>query len=134
MNKISFFIAITILFLITNCEYQPYSQGGNLYKNYCANCHMEDGSGLKGLIPPLANADFLKENQLQVSCIIRNGLKGSISVNGRIYETEMAGIPSLNEVQINNIINYINNAWGNNFGISNVEDVSARLEDCNPDI
>lgn len=91
---------------------------------------MEDGSGLKGLIPPLAKADFLKDNQAQISCIIKNGIKGAITVNGRVYDTEMAGIQSLNEVQINNVINYINHAWGNDFGDSNVADVTARLEEC----
>ncbi|MFT5169359.1 MAG: mono/diheme cytochrome c family protein [Saprospiraceae bacterium] len=124
------FIIIAVLCLFFGCEYQPYSQGGILYKNNCANCHMEDGSGLKGLIPPLAKADFLKDNQAQISCIIKNGIKGAITVNGRVYDTEMAGIQSLNEVQINNVINYINHAWGNDFGDSNVADVTARLEEC----
>ncbi len=91
---------------------------------------MEDGSGLKMLIPPLAGSDYLKNNQESIPCILKNGLKGPISVNGKIYDTEMVGIESLNDVQINNIINYINHAWGNNFGQSNVKVVDERLKSC----
>lgn len=92
---------------------------------------MEDGAGLKMLIPPLAKADYLKENQASLPCLIKNGIKGPIIVNGKEYSTEMAGIPSLNDIQINNIINYINNAWGNDFGDSNVKIVKEALEQCN---
>jgi len=119
-----------IALVISNCEYSPYSQGETLYKYYCANCHMEDGSGLKMLIPPLANADYLKNNQASIPCLLKNGIKGPILVNDKEYDTEMAGIPRLNDVQINNIINYINNAWGNDYGDSNVKKVKEALEQC----
>ena len=121
---------ILLSVLLTDCEYQPYSQGENLYKFYCANCHMETGLGLKGLIPPLAKADYLRDHQTDIPCLIKNGIKGNITVNGREYNTEMAGIPNLTDVQINNIINYINNAWGNKYGDSNVKKVKKALKQC----
>ena len=121
------------MLLILTCEYQPYSQGKVLYDFHCANCHMQDGSGLRGLIPPLANADYLKNYQEDLACIMRYGLKGEILVNGKKYDTEMAGIPTLNDVQINNIINYINHAWGNDLGVSNVQKVKTSLESCSLD-
>ena len=129
-SKLSF-IGLLIIVLISNCDYQPYSQGAELYNHFCANCHMEDGKGLKMIIPPLANADYLKNKQVEIPCLIKNGIKGPIIVNGKTYQTEMAGIPSLNDIQINNIINYINNAWGNNYGDSNVKKVNEYLENCN---
>ena len=91
---------------------------------------MQDGSGLRGLIPPLANADYLKEHQEDLACIMKYGIKGPMMVNGKEYNTEMAGIPSLNDIQINNIINYINHAWGNDFGDSNVKKVKKALDNC----
>lgn len=94
---------------------------------------MEDGAGLKMLIPPLANSDFLEKNQENLPCILKNGIKGPILVNGKTYNTEMVGIKSLNDVQINNIINFINHAWGNDYGDSNVKVVEERLESCSPE-
>lgn len=123
-------LLIFILTFLFACDYQPYSQGAELYNFYCANCHMEDGSGLKALIPPLAQADYLKDHQSEIACLIKKGIKGPITVNGTVYTTEMAGIPKLNDIQINNIINYINNAWGNDYGDSNVKKVNDALEQC----
>ena len=93
-------LAFLLLGFIQACEYQPYSQGKVLYDFHCANCHMQDGAGLRGLIPPLANADYLKNNQESLACVIRYGLKGTIIVNGKEYNTQMAGIPEINDVQI----------------------------------
>lgn len=121
---------IIILISFSDCEYTPYSQGETLYQYHCENCHMADGSGLKSLIPPLAQADYLEKNQSSLACLLKNGIKGAITVNGKVYDTEMVGIKTLNDVQINNIINYINNAWGNDYGDSNVKKVKAALETC----
>ena len=126
---ISFFF--TLLFCVwTSCKDSPYQQGKILYEYYCANCHMEDGSGLKGLIPPLANADWLKNNQSEIACLIRNGQKGAIVVNGQTYNQEMVGFPQLTRYELANITNYINQAWGNDFGVVKVTDIKKELEGC----
>ncbi len=134
-SKVKFIISavaiIILVFQLSNCSYQPFSQGETLYEYHCANCHMPDGTGLKSLIPPLANSDWLKEHQEELPCLIRKGIKGPLTVNGKVYDTEMAGIEYLNDVQINNVINYINNAWGNEYGDSNVKVVRKALESCN---
>mgnify|MGYP005666611501 CR=1 FL=1 len=113
-----------------SCADNPYKQGAILYENFCASCHMEDGVGLEGLIPPLAGADFLKNNNLQTACIIRKGITDSLMVNGRLYTDPMAAIPQLSDFDINNIINYINQAWGNDYGYVKLEDVRKTLESC----
>ena len=125
---LAFFSLLAILFY--HCDSQPYKQGANLYRMHCESCHMANGEGLRGLIPPLAQSDFLIKHQDQVACVIRYGMEGPVVVNGQTYETIMAGIPSLTDVQINNIINYINHAWGNDAGISNVRTVKEQLEKC----
>lgn len=91
---------------------------------------MDDGSGLKGLYPPLAKADYLAKNQDHLACIIRYGLSDSILVNQKIYNQEMPGVKDLNEVQITNVINYINHAWGNDLQHVKVEDIQKALKDC----
>lgn len=93
---------------------------------------MKDGKGLRGLIPPLANADYLKNNPSQIACIIRNGMTGKIQVNGKEYEQAMQAIPQLSDFEIANVINYINQAWGNDYGFRTIQEVRTSLENCPP--
>ena len=116
--------------ILAGCEPYPYKQGKFLYTKFCENCHMADGSGLKTLIPPLAGADYLSKNGEAVPCIIRNGIKGDLSVNGIVYNTEMAGIERLTEFEITNIINYIHTSWGNNLPIVEHLQVREWLKPC----
>lgn len=123
-------LLFSVCFAVLSCERKPYRQGEILYQNFCANCHMDDGSGLAGNIPPLAGADFVRQNQDQMACIIRYGLEGGVVVNGIAYQNPMAGIPQLSEFEIANIINYINQAWGNDYGYLPLKDVRESLEGC----
>ena len=131
------FVQLSLLFAIfviatflPNCQQQSYTHGRIMYENFCVSCHMEDGSGLKGNIPPLAGADFLTEHADQLPCIIRYGINDTLVVNGITYTTPMAGIPQLKDVEIANIINYINHAWGNDNGYTSVKVVQEQLQQC----
>jgi len=91
---------------------------------------MEDGTGLKGIIPPLAGSDYLKNNPLDVACIIRYGMEGEVVVNGKTYNQPMAGIHYVTDTEIANIINYINHAWGNDYGMVDFKEMRIRLKEC----
>lgn len=133
MNFIKWLFLICLIILsvvLSSCDYQPYKQGKNLYNFYCATCHMDDGSGLKGLYPPLAKADYLAKNQNNLACIIRYGLSDSILVNQKAYNQAMPPVKALNEVQITNVINYVNHAWGNDLQHVKVEDIQKTLKKC----
>jgi len=123
-------LVLTILAVFNSCDYQQYPQGKNLYAYFCENCHMEDGKGLKQLIPPLAGADWVRDNQNMLACVMKHGMEGEIVVNGQKYNQPMAAIEDLGPVQIANIINYINSAWGNDYGFYSVEQVKKDLKKC----
>jgi hypothetical protein len=91
---------------------------------------MADGVGLESLIPTLVKADYLLENPLKTACIIRNGLKDTILVNGKIYGQEMAAIPALSDFEITNIMNYIHSSWGNKMPYVTLEEVKKSLDSC----
>jgi mono/diheme cytochrome c family protein len=98
-------------------KFQKYLiQGRDLYQNNCTSCHQKDGRGLKKLIPPLANADFLRANQVESARLIRNGAKIPIVVNGISYPPTMPSHPHLSNLEIAEVLTYINNSWGNEFG------------------
>lgn len=86
---------------------------------------MEDGSGLKGAIPTLVGNEVLKNRVEDVVCYIRHGKK-----SGQ-YAQDMDAIPALNETEIANILNYVNHAWGHDFGFVKITDVKAALKACN---
>jgi len=113
----------------SSCEQETYMQGKRLYAAHCQNCHASDGIGLSKLIPPLANSDYLSDNQSKIACIIRNGQSGRILVNGIVYQQEMPG-KKFTEVQITNIINYINHAWSNDYGVTSLQKVTEELRNC----
>lgn len=132
-TKSGIYLLFTMLmaFFLWQCgEQKPFRQGEILYNTYCANCHMEDGSGLKGLIPPLAGADYVEADPLRTACIIRYGLADTIVVNDTTYNQPMAGIKELTDFEVTNVINYINQAWGNDYGYAPFDKVKARLDSC----
>jgi mono/diheme cytochrome c family protein len=93
---------------------------------------MEDGSGLQGVIPPLAKSDYLEPNRDRLACIIRYGIEEPMVVNGVKYNQPMAGIDRLSDFEIANIINYVNNAWGNENPYMSIEEVRKSLNVCQP--
>lgn len=101
-----------------------------MYENFCASCHMEDGTGLVGNIPPLAQADYLSKYPEKLPCLIRHGITDTIIVNGKNYSMPMEGVAQLTDVEIANIINYINHEWGNKNGYTTIKQVQDRLENC----
>lgn len=123
-------IAGCLLCLALSCDSNPYRQGKALYQANCASCHMDDGSGLRALIPPLNQPDDLQSKSDELPCIIRYGKKGPIQVGDKRYDQVMAGHPELSVTQISNIINYVRNAWGNELGYYPPDSVRSALEGC----
>lgn len=81
--------------------------GASTYQSHCASCHGLKGEGIGKLVPPLANTDWLEANHHQIPCIIQNGIKDSILINGIWYKEEMLPHNDLNAIQIANVTNYI---------------------------
>ena len=114
------FFLIIYLVLFLNISFNLFSKkpiqeslldGQEIYNDFCVQCHLEDGKGIKGVYPPLAKSDFLKDiNQTIYS--IKYGLKGPITVNGENYNSIMVS-QGLDDEEISDVVNYILNSWGN---------------------
>lgn len=128
MNKSIFTVLLLFLGILPNCQKNPYQEGGRLYTVHCANCHGEDGKGLGALIPPLAGADYLSAQRSQLPCIVVNGLSDTITVNGVVYGGQpMPANSLLTDIQVTNVLNYINNSWGNNLPDFTLQEVRGML-------
>ena len=132
------FLFVMAAIALSNCDgdTNTYKQGKILYDRYCANCHAEDGSGLKGLIPPLAKSDYLSAHRAELPCILLRGQQGKIVVNGVEYgNQEMPPIKRLTndpltDFEIANILNYISTNFQNNEKIWTIDEVRAGLSTC----
>jgi cytochrome c551 len=109
---------------------QYYNQGEELYLKNCSNCHQKNGRGLGRVYPPLDSSDFLNNNFNQVICLMRNGLHGSILVNGQEFNQAMPGVPSLTDLEIAEIATYVYNTWDNKRGMIEVNTVTQILDSC----
>lgn len=118
------------LFCVFSCERNTYQSGERLYKANCANCHMDEGEGLGALIPPIAGSDYLIAHMDNLPCIIHKGLRDTIMVNGKLYMEEMPASPGLSDIQITNIVNYVNSRWGNQQAPYQLEAVREILKNC----
>ena len=114
------FFLIIYLVMLLNISFNLFSKkpiqeslldGQEIYNDFCVQCHLEDGKGIKGIYPPLAKSDFLKDiNQTIYS--IKYGLRGPITVNGENYNSIMVS-QGLDDEEISDVVNYILNSWGN---------------------
>ncbi|MBC5992365.1 c-type cytochrome [Pontibacter cellulosilyticus] len=115
----------------TQCFTNKKNEGQRLYEANCQSCHMEDGSGLRGVIPPIAGADYLEKHRDELPCLIRHGMEGPVTVNGKEYNQAMPGV-DLREDQITNLLNYIQTNFGNNNQRYTMPEVEQLLEACPP--
>jgi mono/diheme cytochrome c family protein len=112
-------------------RYQQYLlEGKQLYKQHCSNCHQMDGKGLGELYPPLAGADYFLSDIQRAACIVKNGQKGEIQVNGIVYNMEMPGVNDLSPLEIAEILTYTANSWGNQTGFVTASDIRSYLRAC----
>jgi cytochrome c len=100
------------------------SNGKIIYNEMCVVCHMKGGEGVPKIFPPLANSDYLKNNQ-ELSIIgVKKGMSGKMIVNDITYNSVMSPLGLTNK-EVADVMNYINNSWGNTYGeIITSEDVT----------
>ena len=106
----------------TATKEQRIDAGRVLYNGTCSVCHQQNGEGLAGVFPPLANSDYLMAEPDRAVEIVLNGLTGPVTVNDSAYNSVMPPMSQLNDDEIANILSYVLNTWGNEGdAISSVE-------------
>lgn len=108
---------------------QFYSEGYQLYTLNCANCHQADGSGLANLYPPIQGSSYLMR-KADLVCIIKNGLAGEMHVNGKTFNRPMPANPKLPDLEIAEIVTYVNITWGKDSTYTPTDSVTAMLTRC----
>jgi nitrite reductase (NO-forming) len=109
----------------TATKEQRVAAGAVLYNGTCSVCHQQDGAGLEGVFPPLANSDYLMADTERAIAVVLNGLTGEVVVNGNTFNSVMPPMSQLNDDEIANILTFALNSWGNDGDTVSAEEVTA---------
>jgi mono/diheme cytochrome c family protein len=83
--------------------------GADLYLNFCASCHQQNGRGVAGQIPALAGNGAVKAREADnIIRVVLGGLPATKS-----YAPMPALGAGMSDAQIAAVANYIRTAWGN---------------------
>ncbi len=74
---------------------------------------MAQGEGIPGAFPPLAKSDYLLKDQKRAISSVVYGVSGEITVNGATYMMDMPAQSHLSDQEVADVLNYIQNNWGN---------------------
>ena len=99
------------------------SAGKKVYDENCKVCHQENGEGVAGTFPPLANSDYMLADKMRAVKQAIYGSKEPITVNGVEYPGGVMTIIELTDEQVKDVVNYILNSWGNKGGTVTLDDV-----------
>ncbi|MEX2494529.1 MAG: copper-containing nitrite reductase [Woeseia sp.] len=114
---------------------QQLDAGQMLYNGTCSVCHQNNGQGLPGVFPPLANSDYLMADKRRTIEIVLNGMMGPVTVNGEEYNSVMPPMSQLTDDEVANILTYVLNSWGNDDGVvtsPEVAEVREATKDARP--
>jgi nitrite reductase (NO-forming) len=103
---------------------QQLEAGKVLYNGTCSVCHQNNGAGIPGVFPPLAESDYLMADTRRAIGIVLNGLTGPVTVNGQEYNSVMPPMSQLTDDEVANIMTYVLNSFGNENGVVSSEGVA----------
>ena len=87
----------------TATKAQRIEAGKVLYNGTCSVCHQQNGEGLEGVFPPLADSDYMLADADRVVEIVLNGLAGPVTVNDVTYNSVMPPMSQLNDDEVADI-------------------------------
>ena len=93
-------------------EKKLFEDGKTLYQTTCGSCHQPHGLGQDGLAPALADSEWVTGSSQRLVRIALQGVRGPITVKGKLYEMEMPGLGVLEDEQLAALLTYIRNEWG----------------------
>lgn len=105
----------------TNFE-ERMKAGAIVFKTNCAACHQENGQGIANAFPPLASSDFLMADKKRSIEIVKRGLEGSVTVNGKTYNSVMPAL-GLSDDDIASVLTFVRNSFGNKGDAVTVDEV-----------
>jgi nitrite reductase (NO-forming) len=110
---------------LTNIDVDLMTKGKEIYA-LCLACHQDNGKGLPGAFPPLAQSDYMLEDVNRTIKTILNGSSSAITVNGIKYPgNTMTKFNNLSDEDVAAVTSYVLNSWGNLGGLVTADMVAS---------
>jgi mono/diheme cytochrome c family protein len=90
--------------------------GKRVYDQYCKACHMADGSGIRGMHPPLINNRTVNGKPDRLIEVTLKGMSGRIVIDGVEYNGIMPPHTHLTDKQIADVLTWVRQNFSNNSG------------------
>lgn len=97
-------------------------KGKEAYQRYCLACHQADGMGIDKIHPPLNDPKWIANKDELIELVLK-GNSGKIEVAGKTYNNIMPPHSHLTNKEIAEVLSYVRNSFGNNFGNISAEEV-----------
>lgn len=103
-------------------------RGKAVYAAVCQACHQENGQGMAGVFPPLANSPWVLGSALRMTSIILHGVQGPITVNGEKFSNVMPGLrEAMSPEDVAAVATYVRGSFGNKASPVTLETVRRAL-------
>jgi len=119
-----------IIVLLLSIFLQPLpkesmERGKKVYDQYCMSCHMQDGTGVPRLNPPLVKTSYVIGDKTTIIEIVLKGFDAQVEIEGEYYQNTMAPHDFLTDEQIADVTTFVRNSFGNKASVVVPADVKA---------
>lgn len=91
----------------------PGSKSAQLYQQYCASCHKDNGMGVKGVFPSLQTSLLVVNSPKEFIKKVLTGSNGPARINGITYDTAMPSFAFLKDEDLMEIMTYVRSLGSN---------------------
>jgi len=98
-------------------------KGKKVFSRTCIACHQANGKGLPGIFPPLEKSEFLNADKERAIGIVLNGKKGTVTVNGQIFNNVMPP-QNLSDGEVAAVLTYVYHSFDNSKKVVKTNEVT----------
>ena len=118
-------IAFILFIFLQPLPKESMERGKKVYDQYCMPCHMQDGTGVPRLNPPLVKTSYVLGDKKTIIEIVIKGFDAQVEIEGEYYQNAMAPHDFLTDEQIADVATYVRNSFGNKAPVVVPSDVKA---------
>ena len=89
------------------------TDGRAVFMRSCVTCHQQNGAGIQGAFPPLAENPVVAGDKTRLIRLVLHGLSGPVMVKGQRYNNVMPPWKTLSDADMAAVLSYVRSSFGN---------------------